>query len=83
MTRNINKTVLISGASSGIGEATVSKLVGAGARLFIGANPTDRLEALAAELGSNVSSHALDVTDAANFADFATADESRFGRVES
>jgi NADP-dependent 3-hydroxy acid dehydrogenase YdfG len=67
----IDKTVLISGASSGIGEATVRELAGKGARLFIGARRTDRLEALAAELGANVAWHALDVTDAAGFAAFA------------
>ena len=78
----IDKTVLISGASSGIGEATVRELAGRGARLFIGARRTDRLEALAAELGANVAWHALDVTDAAGFAAFADAAEARFGRVD-
>jgi NADP-dependent 3-hydroxy acid dehydrogenase YdfG len=78
----IDKTVLISGASSGIGEATVRELAGRGARLFIGARRTDRLEALAAELGANVAWHGLDVTDAAGFAAFADAAEARFGRVD-
>jgi NADP-dependent 3-hydroxy acid dehydrogenase YdfG len=50
----IHKTVLISGASSGIGEATVRELAGRDARLFIGAHRTDHLEALAAELGAHV-----------------------------
>jgi NADP-dependent 3-hydroxy acid dehydrogenase YdfG len=78
----IDKTVLISGASSGIGEATVRELAGRGARLFIGARRTDRLEALAAELGANVAWQALDVTDVASFAAFADAAEARFGRVD-
>lgn len=82
MTNIINKTVLISGASSGIGEATVRELAAAGARLFIGARRTDRLEALAAELGSSVAWHALDVTEAESFAAFAAAAEERFGRVD-
>jgi NADP-dependent 3-hydroxy acid dehydrogenase YdfG len=82
MSNVINKTVLISGASSGIGEATVRELAGTGARLFIGARRTDRLEALAAELGSSVAWRALDVTDASSFAAFAAAAEERFGSVD-
>jgi NADP-dependent 3-hydroxy acid dehydrogenase YdfG len=82
MTNGINKTVLVSGASSGIGEATVRELAGRGARLFIGARRTDRLEALAAELGGEVAWAALDVTDATSFLDFAAAAEARFGRVD-
>ena len=54
MTDVIDKTILISGASSGIGEATVRELAATGARLFIGARRTERLEALAAEFGDNV-----------------------------
>lgn len=82
MTNVIDKTILISGASSGIGEATVRELAGQGARLFIGARRTDRLEALAAELGANVAWHALDVTDAQSFATFTDAAAERFGRVD-
>ena len=82
MNQVIDKTVLISGASSGIGEATLRELANKGARLFIGARRTDRLEALAAELGSNVAWYALDVTDAASFAAFTDAAEERFGRVD-
>jgi NADP-dependent 3-hydroxy acid dehydrogenase YdfG len=78
----IDKTVLISGASSGIGEATVRELADKGARLFIGARRTDRLDALATEVGADVAWHALDVTSAASFAAFADAAEERFGRID-
>lgn len=78
----IDKTVLITGASSGIGEATVRELADKGARLFIGARRTGRLEALAGEMGDNVAWAPLDVTDAASFAAFADAAQERFGRVD-
>lgn len=82
MTNTIDKTVLIAGASSGIGEATVRELAEAGAKLFIGARRTDRLEALADELGDRVAWQSLDVTDAGNFQSFATAAQERFGSID-
>ena len=79
------KVVLITGASSGIGEGTARLLAARGAHVVLGARRVDRLEALAAELtaaGGSVRVRALDVTDRADvqdFADFATAE---FGRVD-
>ncbi|WP_447725896.1 SDR family oxidoreductase [Sphingomonas koreensis] len=77
-----DKVVLVTGASSGIGEATVRELARAGARLFIGARRSERLKALAHELGSGVAWRELDVTDADDFEAFAHAAEAQFGRID-
>jgi len=60
------KVALVTGASSGIGEATAEALAAAGAAVVIGARRTDRLEKLQARLtekGGRVLSVELDVTD--------------------
>ena len=82
MTNISDKIVLVTGASSGIGEATTRELAAAGAKLFIGARRGERLEALAEELGEQVAWRTLDVTDAEDFDAFADAAEERFGRVD-
>ena len=48
-----DKVIIITGASSGIGEAAARMFAARGARLVIGARRKDRLEALAAELNSD------------------------------
>src|SRR4051812_27499117 len=60
------KVALVTGASSGIGEATATALAEAGAAVAIGARRRDRLDALAAKLtdgGARVLTLDLDVTD--------------------
>ncbi|GGO96068.1 SDR family oxidoreductase [Stakelama pacifica] len=83
MTGLNEKVVLISGASSGIGEATVRELAHTGAKLFIGARRGDRLEALSNELGDAVQWRALDVTDGDDFEAFVSAAKERFGRIDA
>ena len=46
----MNKTVLITGASSGIGEGCARKFASEGARLILNSRSTDKLKALAKEL---------------------------------
>lgn len=70
------KTVLITGASSGIGRATALRLAGEGCHVVLGARREDRLTALAKEIhdaGGTADVHRLDVTDRADVAAFADA----------
>jgi NADP-dependent 3-hydroxy acid dehydrogenase YdfG len=66
------KVALVTGASSGIGEATAVALAEAGAAVAVGARRKDRLDTLAARLrdgGASVLQLDLDVTDEASCAD--------------
>ena len=49
----MNKTILITGASSGIGEGCARKFASQGARLILNARSTDKLKILARELQEN------------------------------
>ena len=85
MSRITNKAVLITGASSGIGEATARLLASKGANVLLGARRTDRLEKIVAEIrkaGGTAECRALDVTsldDMKAFADFALK---TFGQID-
>ncbi|MBZ9737589.1 MULTISPECIES: SDR family oxidoreductase [unclassified Mesorhizobium] len=82
---SLDKVVLITGASSGIGAGIARELGAAGARLMLGARRTDRLEILAREIrekGGEAMAHRLDVTDRADVAAFAEAARQAWGRVD-
>lgn len=80
-----SKVVIITGASSGIGEATARLLAKNGTRVVLGARRTDRLEVIASEIRDKEGSAeycALDVTsleDMQAFVDFA---KEKFGRID-
>jgi NADP-dependent 3-hydroxy acid dehydrogenase YdfG len=60
-----NKVVLITGASSGVGEATARHLAGNGAKVVLGARRKDRIDALVREItgkGGNALGFKTDVT---------------------
>ena len=60
---SIQFTTFVTGATSGIGEATCRRFVSAGAKVIVTGRRADRLEALKAELGEACSIAALDVRD--------------------
>jgi 3-hydroxy acid dehydrogenase / malonic semialdehyde reductase len=59
------RTVLVTGASSGIGRALALALVGRGARVVAAARSRDKLTALATEAGAGLTPVVADVSDAA------------------
>jgi NADP-dependent 3-hydroxy acid dehydrogenase YdfG len=79
------KVVLITGASSGIGEATAKLLAERGHHVVLGARRTERLKALTEDIqaaGGSAEYHPLDVTDAEQVQVFVDAAHSRHGRVD-
>ncbi|MCY1348798.1 5-keto-D-gluconate 5-reductase [compost metagenome] len=79
------KTVLVTGASSGIGAHYAKTVAQYGARVVIGARRVDRLEQLASEIramGSEVLAVTMDVTDRASVEAAFDAAEARFGVVD-
>ncbi|WP_193199832.1 SDR family oxidoreductase [Nostoc sp. MG11] len=82
---NTQKVVLITGASSGIGEATARLLAQKGLRVVLGARRTDRLEMIASEIrqkGGAAACHALDVTSLEDMQACVEFAKDKFGRLD-
>lgn len=81
----MDKIVLVTGASSGIGEGIARELAGAGAKVLLGARRLNRIEAIAADIrsaGGVAATQSLDVTDRSSMAAFTQSAMANWGRID-
>lgn len=79
------KVIVITGASSGIGEQTARLLASKGAHIVIGARRLERLKTLVSDIraeGGSVEYQQLDVTDLDQMKAIVLMAQSRFGRLD-
>lgn len=77
------KVIIITGASSGIGEATARLLVQNGAKVVLSARREDQLQTLAADLGENAYYLKSDVCSLADMQAAAALAKEKFGRIDA
>ncbi len=77
-----DKVVIITGASSGIGEATALLLAERGAKIVLGARRKERLATLAKRLGGDVAYAATDVTKREDVMGLVKLAVDRFGKLD-
>lgn len=80
-----SKIIIVTGASSGIGEAVAERLTAEGHHVVAGARRTERLEALAERVrgtGGSIEVRTLDVTDRAAVSAFVDATVATHGRLD-
>ena len=86
MTNNIaGKVIVITGASSGMGEAAARHLAAKGARVVLGARRSDRIEAVAAEIagaGGQATAVATDVTKREDVRKLVDTAVETYGRID-
>ncbi len=67
------RTVIVTGANSGIGRAAAAALAGAGAHVVLAVRSTDKGERAAAQMGGDTEVRALDLASLASVREFASA----------
>jgi NADP-dependent 3-hydroxy acid dehydrogenase YdfG len=77
------KIVLVTGASSGIGQATALALSKAGAKVAVGARRADRLADLAQQAPGEILTLKLDITDRQSAQDAVAATVEHFGALDA
>jgi NADP-dependent 3-hydroxy acid dehydrogenase YdfG len=86
MSKNIEgKVVVITGASSGLGEATARHLAALGANVVLGARRTDKLDAIVKDItlaGGEAKAFATDVTKEADVDALIASAISSFGKID-
>lgn len=81
----MDKVILVTGASGGIGEGIARELAAHGAKVLLGARRRDRIEATADKIrsaGGTAEARMLDVADRASMAGFAEAALDLWGRID-
>ena len=80
-----DKVVIITGASSGLGEATARRLAKSGAKLMLAARREDRLQELVAEIqqdGGTAKYQVTDVSDRSQVEALAQGTQQAYGRID-
>lgn len=80
-----DKVILITGASSGIGQATARLLAENGAKLVLGARRTDKLQQIVEQIreaGGIAEFKPVDVSDRPDMKEFVHFAKDRFGRID-
>ncbi|MBQ6053256.1 MAG: SDR family oxidoreductase [Clostridia bacterium] len=77
------KVIIITGASSGIGEETAKVLAANGAKVVLSARREDRLQMLAAEIGENAAYLKSDVVNPDEMIALVNLAKEKFGKVDA